>query len=311
MLNDEQIFHPKSIMEPRYHERYFSYAVPPDDISDRELEELIKAAEDGPQDEVDRLVNGLARERIDKLVDRMAEMTEKGLVWKVPVASRLAIALAKVGYALRPEAMPGQVSMVATLAGVIALLCGWMVELFAEEGHEATRSVVACATPLPFAIMVFVELDRIPSEKLWVAGLPAGLPIKPQFQMEALRGVLLDRIREEAQVEPAFTRYPPQAAFSVMQFWNSAASEEERGWLEGRLREHPAEAAGFLGTFAGQPENYQSVVEMASAEVIAAALEGHFGADLRNPDTDSEELRRAREFLVTHKRKTQPPAGGA
>src|SRR5262249_18286639 len=61
----------KPVSEPRYHARYFSYAVAPDDVSDSEIEFLLDLCKKGNQTNVDLNFRLLAERRLGVLTLRL------------------------------------------------------------------------------------------------------------------------------------------------------------------------------------------------------------------------------------------------
>ena len=289
----------KPISDPRYHSRYFSYAVTPEDISDGELSRLLELAGKREQDDVDNAVRTLARDRLAVLAERLQS---PALIESLDLsrADRLALALAQIGDLL-PTGLPIIDQDLACTVGVaVAKLVSHLMDLRKYNGRQVAASVIQHATPLPFAVVIYRELGRLAQ-----AYREQG---ETTFEhWDELRDLLRERIKIDAQTRPPYDVYLANDARWLLQFWRNSEPAEENAWLEGRLREHPSESEKLLSLFPEQHINYQFIGELAAPPVIVEALKHHWGDALGNPTQDSSGIRSAHEFLEAHYAKNPVP----
>ena len=92
----------KPVSDPRYHAKYFSYAVAPDDVSDAEFNFLLDLCEKGDQANVNLNLRILAEKRLGVLIERLSPLVDK---LPSDSAQCLALALALTGDVL-PAGLP-------------------------------------------------------------------------------------------------------------------------------------------------------------------------------------------------------------
>ena len=91
----------------------------------------------------------------------------------------------------------------------------------------AASVVVQHAMLLPFALVVYRELDRHAET------------VRKQRDSTEVRDLLCQRIKFEAQARPPYEFYQAKDALCLLQFWCNSDRTGENAWLEERLRAHP------------------------------------------------------------------------
>lgn len=283
----------KIISDPRYHGRYFSYAVAPDDISDADLELLLKISGDGDDTNLEPKLRELAKDRLASLTERLSSRGE-GL--DVDRAYRLATTLARLGDVLPTDQALHEQPRAVDLAGLIAHLANHLLDIQAFRSTFVAPDVLRSAVPLPFALLIFNELGRVDRQEEKKHG--------PPQDWEGLRAMLKERVKTDAIANPPYNRYTPLDAYRMLYFWRSSDLDEQKAWLTERLRSQPREVSRFLGMFSDMMVNYQYIVEFVEPENIVTAITGAFGDTLSNLERRSDDLDNARAFLSEYRRRS-------
>ena len=288
----------KPISKSRYHGRYFTYAVAPDDISDAELNGLLELAGRGEQDAVDTSVRALARDRLTSLAERLLCRLE---FLDLQSANTLVVALAQIGDLLPTEIPMDDQEMASSVGALITKLASLWMPLRAQSQNFVAPTVIERAMPLPFALVIYRELGRVRQEE---SKTQATLnESRVDHDWTELRGLLKRRIKTDAQAHPPYNGlFLAKDALRLLQFWQSTEPEEEKAWLERRLTEHPGETNAFLSLFPDQLISYQFIAELAAPSVIADALHRHWGDALTDLASNPKKILIAREFLEAHQK---------
>ncbi len=304
----------KPITDSRYHGRYFSYAVAVDDISDMQLRSLLALSEAGDQAAVDTAVRDLASKRLDILIERLSSSLEP---LSVRSANCLAIALAQVGDIL-PASPPIEEQALALATGdLIAKLCRHdflrRLGMHNGQGNFVAGRVIECATSLPFALVIYRELESLEKaeQKAWdeEASSTDGDSTFPKHEWTELRDNFCRRIAADARSKPPYAQYSPIDALSLLKFWRDANSDEERTWLEQRLADHPCEVVAVLGMFPGSWFELLdgSIASLLNPSAFARTLESFFGGALTDVYALSDGIEAARAFLFGYRKKMSTP----
>lgn len=278
----------KRIAAQRYFSRYFSYGVPPNDISDQRLNDLIEAAPGRDVESIAAEIRALtANNRHSVLIEKLRAREES---LSPQVAAPLASAIARCG-----DSFPQDKGMYgffgASTFAQACILIRHLVGRVDDRGERDSLALVLAqnSTPLPFA----VEYGR------WIRKLKRSeesdegdAVISDECEQEVNRRITA-RIASEAQEEPIEKRYPRDAS-SLYQFWRWYGAGELRDYLARRFGEHPDEVVDFLlaNTREGwsmdsglsfrmnlERNDYDAIAAMVDPEIIMKALprvEPHF-----------------------------------
>jgi KAP family P-loop domain len=312
---------PQSIARPRYFDRYFSYAVAPDDISDEVLRAAIHGA--GNEEELSSFFLRMGEGRAERLIDAIYAF---GVAYKERDSDRmfiLASAVARCGnlFVATPE----------------YLLCTW--KDWKDKVHRSLPDLNPLADRAERLILDIVE-GASEVESVRSAGMARVLrsAAPPLFAVRLYRTfrrklknltdwrapekAVADQIIAIAAADPTaiFRNYSsnPYNFFDkedpdldLLSIWNDADEPGQRAWLDARLQGHPADAVPalkFIAHHSGQSRlDFDAWV---SAHVLDQAVESHFGAALCSVDgLDSPELALAKRLLAERHRR--PGVSGA
>jgi hypothetical protein len=292
----------KPVSNPRYHDRYFSYAVASSDIADAELSHLIVLATADDPMKLDNFVRALATTRVTTLTERLSLVFG---IFDTRQARNLAIALARIGDLLPNSYAAFDDNAPATAVGELISHLALHVLTLQRLGDSLTApAVIENATPLPFALLVYRELNRLEQTlKNEQASANADHSCLTGFEWDQLGEKLLSRVTSDAQSLPPYEKYAPKDALRLLSFWRSRQLNDERAWLGQRISEHPREVVKFLGMFDDKQINYDFIAEFVEPGIIVQALERHFANALQDSAQSSEELADARQFLDTYKQR--------
>jgi hypothetical protein len=280
----------KPVYDPRYHERYFSYAVAPDDLSDAELEQLLELCKSNEDKALNDKVHALAQTRLTTLLDRLEVLIDR---MSLEGARRMAVALALSGAVLsRP--IHDQASALK-MANVIARFALHYLPLQQQRSRLLIApEVIRNATPLPFAMRIYYALGNIE--------IPFSRTerISPQ-EWEQFQTILCERIKLSAARVPLYDEYLADDAIDLLLFWNSFASTDQINWLEKRLEQHPDEVSKFLDLFVDKTAQYDMITKLIDPSVAIRAIRARFGEALdEGGNQGSPELAGANSFLYAH-----------
>lgn len=296
----------KTIADARYHGRYFSYAVAPDDVSDAELEHLLQVAGGKDQRIVDGVLAALAESRPSALVARLPSQVQ---FVDLVRANRLSLALAAAGSAFSGEGSFEENEIANKAATIIAELARLHIpsRVLDQSGRDlevyrVAESVLNCAVPTPFALRIYREMERRSLAEREEAKSESRRTLDHEWP--TLRRILQARIEAEAKNQPPYVLYHRLDALRQLQFLQSSDPDAERGWLDARLRANPAEVADFLGLFQDPSVAYRFIADLATPSTVAEAARAYL-ATSRDAGADETRLRVAREFLEEDERRAR------
>ncbi|SAL80944.1 KAP family P-loop domain protein [Caballeronia arvi] len=289
----------KPLSDPRYHGRYFSYAVATDDVSDAEIEGILSLS-NGEQEKLNLAVRGLAQSRLPKLIERLGSVTDQKILSSLQHAQGLAIALSLCGDLLPTDGDHSDQRLATDMAIAVAKLSTCLFALQEDKRQFIAPTVLERATPLSFAWQVYNQLRALEEGTIGI-----GIRMQRQesdFKLDwrQLDAILVQRIAQEASATPPYKRYRSEDAFELLRYWRNHKDQEVKSWLEARLGSHPCEASYFLGMFGELYVNYRYIDDYVNTIVVAEALRQCFGDAIANEDKPSPELYRARKFLDIH-----------
>jgi hypothetical protein len=272
----------KRITAQRYFHRYFSYGVPPNDVSDRKLDVFLNEV---PTMDVKQIVNevqtlaanGRAGVLVEKLRARESTLTAE-------VALPLTMSIAQCGEVFpRDRGMYG-IFGASTFSQACILIRNLVKRIeINSEREDLALKIANEASPLPFA----VEYAR------WIRNLKSSSETEDESDAvisveceQEINRIIVARIYAEAQEESLEKRYPKDAK-TLYQFWRWNDQEGVQQFLERRFQERPDEVLEFLDGSTGEGwsmesgisfkmnlerDNYNSIVGMVNPQTIMEAL---------------------------------------
>jgi len=265
-VEEEALARAKRLSSSAYFDRYFAYAVPPDDVADAEIMRLVQLA-DSADPEVNTVLHALtsgdnAQVVITKIRQRRAQIRSEA-------AERLIVALAAVGPNLDFETR----QVFALTSGEEAsILIGEVLTLIPQldQRSEIADAFARAAEPLQF-----------PVETLkWMSG-PTGDKSEPALDdaaMNRMRASVAERIVELNARQPLFLAFPEWAA----RFYLLASESPSRDALEAELRvqvNDVSTAAAFARAFMTRGKNIETgrmslhAIDTGSYEALVSVLE--------------------------------------
>jgi hypothetical protein len=293
-----------------YFNRYFSYAIPPRDVSDQRIGEIISAAESGA-DNLDDAIRatidrGSASRLVEKLRARAASVNPEA-------ARHLSLVVARNGQLFPQE--PGAFSALASTAMQAAMLVAQLVMQVPDEDRSRSRlalEVIATANPLPFAVECLRWLQR---DKEAV--------IVPEDVEATLGKTLAGRIAAQAVTEPPYLQWPGDASGLLWVWRIHGPNGEITAYLERRLEVNGvADAVALLMAFTPiawglesglshrsdfREDGYKAVSGFVSPDLLFQILRGVYGETLDNAEFHQsrqmpDEERVAHQFAFLHRR---------
>ena len=310
----------KRVAATQYFDRYFTYAIPLGDVSDREIESLLRVAESGSVDQVAEVIQRLVEPmNAGTFIGKLRQLEDSCLV-----SAGLTLSQALAGIA---DHFPS--SDVWKMLGSRAQVAVFISEIIArieddtERAAAAKRVVTEASTP-EFARDLIHWLDRPPKNQRHDE---VKTTILPSTVVDQLTSILVEQIEHEAQHMDFLEAYQGLEARSVLYVW---AEHSGRGATQAHLQQsiagRPDKLLKFLSWYTGtgfnmsdgRPtwgsfgrESYDSISALIDPAVIEVELQkAGFGQTSTDGRTLSFEKYLAEEFLKIHAAViTTPPTG--
>ncbi len=308
---DQRLAREQRIASSDYFWKFFQYAVPARDISDRTVQQLVASLPGLTVEQIEEQVRGLAgNNREERLV---AKLREREKTVEPTSAEKLAVALAGLGAIFPNPEQP--FPFVGPFPQAAILISGLVHRLPTREQRETlARQVIERAKPTAFAIEMLRWLckskDQNDSER-----------IVSEETGNALKKQVADRIAAEAQNAPPHLTDATHAA-SLFNMWFIYGDKESlKTYLIQRFDRDPTEAAKFLSCYlptvwagdSGLPskgsisrETYDGIANVVDPELMITYLRKVYG-DALDEDRFFEEregdpeAKAAATFVRMHK----------
>jgi KAP family P-loop domain len=314
----------KRISSPDYFPRYFNYGVPPDDISDTEVEEFLSELDFFvPYSADSKFEAMLANGRGNVVISKM-RLFEDELPPRA--AQNLASILARNGDKLPPSHPTDTFFGLGAYAQTTMLLRHLLQSLPDESEREKLALKIAEEIrPLPFAL----EYTRLGRPIKRDQDSDEMVPVVSTECESRIRSVIGARISKFGETEAIEIVYPLDAQ-ELYQFWFATDPDSLCNQLRSRITSHPEQAARFVAAVVGigpareletqfdfafpqQEEWYELLGKIIDPDKLATALK-QTTASLPQPRKKSKKLtaeeRAAKWFLQmrdrldTHTKKT-------
>ena len=310
----------KRVASQEYFKRYFVYGVPPTDIAEREIEDVLLAAERGDVQEVAGCLGVLIRSRDASTL--IAKMRKRETACSPKASETLAMAVGQAAAQLPrpPSLFPGT----STSSQASILVNQLLRNVPAAERLEVAKRVLLKAEPLPFAAECL----------LWMRPNDKREDTKPQFSQEDIADigkVLAGRVKETAAGKVMYKEYPDEA-LSLMSLWAAFGSQDEvRSYLRETITQDAQNAPELLRSFTGnawsgaspiahkadfQRNNYDTLAQFMDTDQLYATLQVIYGerldsSDYPRFDNGPPDERIARQFAWIHRKVAEEKSGAA
>ncbi|MDO8557029.1 MAG: KAP family NTPase [Candidatus Jorgensenbacteria bacterium] len=224
------------VCSERYFQRYFSYGVPPDDVSDQSIASFLVEAAESNIEKIGNDFKGLSKNNkgIAHLIEKLRYL-ENSI--QPPIAEKLAVAIAQNGNILPEESTTFSFLGSFSQGAIFVSMLISRIEM-TSRGNLA-KEVIDKANPLSFAVECFRWLrhgaDRPEAERK--------LPIETE---KSLGEFLADKIKGVASTEALYLSYP-NYAHQMLWIWNEfGAKSEVESYLKLRFSANSEEVSKFL-----------------------------------------------------------------
>jgi predicted KAP-like P-loop ATPase len=277
---EEKVAEEQRIVSTQYFNRYFSYSVPDGDISDIEIDDLIK------QSKSETILN--IASKIQKLSDRNEDLFILKLKIKAgnlssETSRKLAIAIAKVGDNFSKS--ENELFYMTAFSQAGTLISQLINNIPKGNVRFDTTKVILVEESVLFASECF----------RWITTNKEQDRIFTVEEENELGKIITKRIKQFSQGEPIYKKSPGNA-LSLLNIWSTYSSREEiNQYLAKTLDEKPENAIDLLkcyqptwfgadGTHKGSLEQrqYDSIKEDVDPDVIYNALCNINGLDLES-----------------------------
>lgn len=272
----------KRIAAQRYFHRYFALGIPPEDVSDRVLDDFLDSIPGSEIDAVVRKIRELATmNRAGLLIEKLRRRED---TLPPNAAAGLALALSLCGDAFPQDQGFYGVFGASSFSQAAMLIRHLVKRINDQEAREKLALTIAdSATQLPFA----VEYRR------WIRNLKRSSDadnVNSVVSIACEKKIdeqIVTRVVREAREKPIEERYPNEAS-TIYQFWRWFGEASLRSYLEERFRSNPPTVVQFLYSATKhawsmdsglsfrmnlERDEYNSIASMVDPEIIISALQ--------------------------------------
>jgi hypothetical protein len=234
----------KRICANNYFRRYFNYGIPPNDISDREIEEFINGL---GKARIEHVTNGLeafcSGNRADTLIQKLRMYVDK---IEPADAGKLAIAIS-MRSDLIPDSHPDDnIFGIGALPQTAFLLRELVGREIATARDNLAKDVAKNIKKLSLA---FEFRDKIRKFRKEQGSEEFVSVVSDECEQDILR-ILADKLAQEAEIEPLEDSHPLwKRSFYIVWRWGNL--ESLRQYARRRLESHPEDVSKFLGALLG------------------------------------------------------------
>jgi predicted KAP-like P-loop ATPase len=280
----------KRIASKYYFRRYFTYGVPLDDISDKEIEQFIKNIPNKDLNYIkDQIIELSANDRAEVLIEKLRSFEDE---LPANVSKALASGIAVTGKLLPQSSPIDRFFGFGSSAQAVAMIRHLVQRIPDENERELfALELAGIIEPLPLAFeysrwMMPLKRSYYSDEKVAVVSKDCE---------EQIYKLIAMRIANEANQEPLERKYPRDAQV-LYQFWFNNDNDGVRNYVQKRIASFPKEAAEFLAAILDiNPEAksdrnfehpdavgwYELITKMIPPDTLLAALREVY------PDIDS------------------------
>ena len=299
------------ICSSHYFNRYFTYSVPPGDISDLEVGDLLEALERPEAREPDAaLAQFAARNALPQLI-RKLRRREDGI--SAAASRQLIMAVGRNGPLMPRERRTFLGEATYVQAGILVAHLLRSIPL-GEEREQLAAELIRTAEPISFSWECFswIRHNEDRPEDRRVISDEAEARIAP---------ILAQRIAESAKAGPLYATFGRDAP-RLYWFWAKYGDADAvRAHLSDRFAMHPEEVDVFIDPFVGEGReietgvhlrtdfdrgSYASVAQVIDPAIIFANLRQRYGTELDNAQFYQGRdvpipTRFARQFAFVHR----------
>lgn len=291
-----------------YFQRYFAYGIPPNDISDRAIDQWLASAPDLDPDQVEhamvRLLEGGPAAFTRKVRQREDTTTASQAAVLVPI-------LARNGYRMPIER--GLHVLGGTRAQAAILIAHLLRRIPAGDiRNRVAAQAIDTAFPLPFAVECLRWLTPDRDEVEDQAILPSAV-------FDDLSGRALLRIQRADNAIPLYRQFGAQAGY-LYWLWQRLDAAGASAQLQANLARSGDEVEAFLDAYVGEAwgmedglprradlrrNSYDEIARLIDPAAIARMLRYRYGDELDHPafhmDSSVPVSRRiAHQFMAIH-----------
>lgn len=298
------------ICAEEYFSRYFSYSVPPGDVGDVEIQQLIEDVSSGTIDQASEKLTALAKRRA--MARAVTKLRQREDSVDPSAARKIALAIARNAFLLPRE--QGMFVLGGTFTQAAILVAHLVRRLPLEDRSAMAGEILLSAEPLPFAAECFRWMrhsEDQPDEKRCI----------PADEEASLGRMLAGRILAVASELPLYKRFGEDAPRLYWIWQEFRGREEVREAITRWLAGEPDGVDQFLDNFVGRAwgletgvsqraelrrDQYNVIAELVDPALILLRLRDRYGLGIDSADfvraADLPENRKiAYEFAAIHR----------
>ena len=303
----------KRLCSAQYFDRYFSYAVKGDDVSDLALEDLLNSETMGTSEYSSKMQSVLTPANAGTLITKLALRADS---LSSSISRLICIGIASASDSL--ESLPNIDRFTAPVARAAMLISNLLKRVPPQDRLNTVKEMFE-ASELPIFLAECVTWMSASDEKT-----PGVLTAEETEEVRKLAGDLILKALEEEET-PIFCYSPGDAVCLLDAIRSGLGAESVWGYVRKCLERRPENVLAFIRCFGGKAtveetglpmeaplfrQQYDSVIAFADEHFVAHLLEQLYPGRLIVPDldvrADTSDLRLARQFIRIYSSSPRP-----
>jgi hypothetical protein len=318
------------IASKHYFDRFFTYSIPANDISDREIAILLRGIRERPVPEtasqIHSMIKSAGHNGSKAFIDRIALRQELLSPSEAPNLARGIAAVSQNFFYLYEG--PRMVLHFSDAVHLVRQLLLNTPDILGER-HKVLADIVRDGTSLPFAYCCLLAAadPRPPDQKSWFEAYgssPTGSTKPPisKEEYDKFAPIIAQRMLHYFDRSESYEISQGEQSKFLVELWpGSVPKDDLRKHLKRGVQTDARRAVGIVSWYLPDPfddgtvsaERYRKITELVEGATIVKALETEYGVSLRNQGSADHRLRKAQEFIRLHEKYSQstPPAAQA
>ncbi len=302
----------QSVASKEYFDRYFSYAIPEDDVPDRKIENLLEKCKEDKIGATAAMLKDLLTSRNAEKVIKKLRYREKGLI--PVISSTLGTALALSGETFpNPDVL---FSFTTPFSQASILIAQLAKNILQEDQLKYAKNILSIAVPLPFAVECLrwfrTGEEKDDSERLFEKAVE-----------DELGGLVAERIASKAEETPVYIEYGRHTPLILWAWSHWDCKQATEAHIRKALEAKPETVTELLKTYistawgmeSGLPikgdfkrEQYDSLTKTINPDIVCESIERQYGKhfldtfDPASIDSKTFEEKVALQFTQVHRK---------
>lgn len=244
------------LISGQYFDRYFSYTITENDISDKQIASFLSEVSSKSVDTIVYEIKQIVTSKnIDLFINKL-KLKEKKIT--KTVAEKLALAIAELG-----ELLPAYRPLFSAVTQASFLISQLISKLSEAEQFEVTKQVIQKANLLSFSLECFFSITERGNTK----------ELFSLHEKEELAKYIVDKIREVAAESIIYIKYREQASI-LLHLWASHNPDETKEYIAKTFKNDSNNVFSFIEVFCHIDYDFGKILNAHEAYNLLANLVG-------------------------------------